>query len=240
VIIGNPPFLGGKSMIRTLGEDYTMSLRRAYAGTLAPFSDLVCYWFEKSRSMIAEGKSRRCGLVATKAIAKNVNLPVLVRLSADARIYNAWQNEPWVVDGAAVRVALVCFADNDDPVWPTFLNGREVSRINPNLTSGLDTTKVGRLQENAASVFIGVQQSGPFSVSRDQAIEWLQSPTNPNGKRNSEVLSAYASTEDVVGRPTQEFLIDFPLGMTEAEASEFECPFEYCIRPSTTRTVMES
>ena len=32
--------------------------------------------------MIAEGKARRCGLVATKAIAKNVNLPVLVTQGA--------------------------------------------------------------------------------------------------------------------------------------------------------------
>ena len=227
VIVGNPPFLGGKSMKRTLGEDTTEVIRHVYAGRLTAFSDLVCYWFEKTRAMIAAGRVRRSGLVATKAIAKNVNLPVLVRLSEDARIYNAWQNEPWVVDGAAVRVSIICFAHENEPVGPSSLNGFHVERINPNLTSGLDTTRVARLQENAASVFIGVQQSGPLSVSRDQAVEWLLSPTNPNGKRNCEVLSSYASTEDIVGRPTQEFLTDFPVGMTEAEASEFERPFEH-------------
>ena len=103
VIVGNPPFLGGKSMKRSLGDDATEVIRRVYAGRLTPFSDLVCYWFEKCHQAIAEGKARRCGLVATKAIAKNVNLPVLVRLSNEARIYNAWENEPWVVDGAAVQ-----------------------------------------------------------------------------------------------------------------------------------------
>jgi hypothetical protein len=227
VIIGNPPFLGGKSMKRTLGDDATGVLRRVYSGRLTAFSDLVCYWFEKSRAMIASGTARRCGFVSTKAIAKNVNLPVLQRLAADARIYDAWQNEPWVVDGAAVRVSLVCFASPSEPIPGLCLNGQEVTQINPNLTSGQDTSKVAKLRENANSVFIGVQQSGPLSVPRDQAIKWLSRPLNPNGRSNGDVISAYASTDDIVGRPTEEFLIDFPQGLSEAAASEFEEPFEY-------------
>ncbi|WP_394890403.1 class I SAM-dependent DNA methyltransferase [Mesorhizobium sp. AaZ16] len=227
VIVGNPPFLGGKSMKRTLGDDVTDAIRRVYAGRIAPFSDLVCYWFEKSRAMIASEKVRRCGFVATKAIAKNANLPVLIRLSGDTQIFNAWQNEPWVVDGAAVRVALVCFADKRRAVERVCLNGSQAGHINPNLTSGIDTSNVQRLKENAGTVFIGVQQSGPLSVPREQAVKWLQAPTNPNRRRNSDVLSAYFSTDDVVGRPTEEFLIDFPPGISEASASEFEGPFEY-------------
>jgi hypothetical protein len=227
VIVGNPPFLGGKSMKRKLGEDATETLRHVYAGKLAPFSDLVCYWFEKCREKLEAHKVRRCGLVATKAIAKNVNLPVLVRLNDSAQIYNAWQNEPWVAEGAAVRISIICFAAKNEPTGRCRVNGSEVTHINPNLTSGLDTTSVVRLEENTNSVFIGVQQSGPLSVSHDQAIEWMQSPTNPNGRRNSEILSAYASTDDVVGRPTEEFLIDFPAGLTEVAASEFERPFEF-------------
>jgi type II restriction/modification system DNA methylase subunit YeeA len=227
VIIGNPPFLGGKSMMRGLGEDYTLALRHAYASSLAPFSDLVCYWFEKAREMIECSRAQRCGFVATKSIAKNVNLPVLVRIADDARIFNAWQNEPWVVNGAAVRVSLVCFESKEASSGVVCLNGHPVEHINPNLTSGLDTTAVKRLTENADSAFIGVQLSGPLSIPRQQAIEWLRSPTNPNGKRNSEVLSAYVSTYDVVGRPTEEFVIDFPDKMSEADASSFEQPFEY-------------
>ncbi|TAY05793.1 class I SAM-dependent DNA methyltransferase (plasmid) [Rhizobium leguminosarum] len=204
-VIGNPPFLGGKSMKRTLGEDVTNQIRTVYAGRLAPFSDLVCYWFEKSRAMIAAGRARRSGFVSTKAIAKNVNLPVLQKLSSDAQIYDAWQNEPWVVDGAAVRVALVCFVGLDEPVARFHLNGEPVLRINPNLTSGQDTTTVSKLRENNGSVFIGVQQSGPLTVGRQMALEWLLSPTNPNGRPNTDVISAYASTDDVVGRPTENF-----------------------------------
>lgn len=227
VVVGNPPFLGGKSMRRTLGEEATEVIRSAYRERLSAFSDLVCYWFEKARALIADGQLARCGFVATKAVAKNANLPVLVRLSQDADIFYAWQNEPWVVDGAAVRVSLVCFAKKGSHFGDLFLDGSRVSHINPNLTSGLDTTTVNRLEENNNSVFIGVQQSGPLSVSRSEGTLWLREPSNANGLPNSHVLSAYVSTDDVVGRPTEEFLIDFPVGLDEASASAFEGPFEY-------------
>src|SRR5690606_14184407 len=88
VIVGNPPFLGGKSMKRAMGEDATEVIREVYSGRLTAFSDLVCYWFEKSRAMIAEGIVHRSGFVSTKAIAKNVNLPVLQKLAEDANIYD--------------------------------------------------------------------------------------------------------------------------------------------------------
>lgn len=227
VIVGNPPFLGGKSMRRTLGEESTSVIRRVYDGRLAAFSDLVCYWFEKARLLIEGGEVERCGFVATKAIAKNANLPVLVRLSEVAVIYDAWQNEPWVVDGAAVRVSLVCFASKDSEIPTLRLNGTTAKNINPNLTTGLDTTKVSRLNENAGSVFIGIQQSGPLTVDRERAVEWLRAPTNPNGVPNSAILSCYVATDDIVGRPSGNFLIDFPSGLGEAEASAFEFPFEH-------------
>ncbi|MEN8861065.1 class I SAM-dependent DNA methyltransferase, partial [Qipengyuania flava] len=218
VIVGNPPFLGGKSMRRTLGDQATSTIRAVYQGRLAAFSDLVCYWFEKARVLMASEGVERCGFVATKAIAKNANLPVLVRLSDVATFYDAWQNEPWVVDGAAVRVSLICFASKHQETSSLRLNGEFVGNINPNLTSGLDTTKVARLNENIGSVFIGVQLSGPLTVSRETAIEWIRSPENPNRKANSAILSPYVGTEDIVGRPSEQFYIDFPSGLSEAEA----------------------
>lgn len=226
-IVGNPPFLGGKSMKDTLGEQKTQVIRNAYSGQLAAFSDLVCYWFEKCRVMLRDRRTSRCGLVATKAIAKNANLPVLVRLSEDADIVDAWQNEPWVVDGAAVRVSLVCFAAKGTHNTALHLNGKQVARINSNLTSGTDTACVATLKENARTAFIGVQKSGPLSVDRNLATVWAQAPSNPNGKKNSDILTPYVSTNDIVGRPTDEFLIDFPTGLSAVEASQFEAPFEY-------------
>ncbi|MBZ0287688.1 MAG: N-6 DNA methylase, partial [Anaerolineae bacterium] len=46
VIVGNPPFLGGKKMRGELG-DYVDTLFEVYEGRVPPEADLVCYWFEK-------------------------------------------------------------------------------------------------------------------------------------------------------------------------------------------------
>lgn len=78
VIVGNPPFLGAKLMKRKLGHEETERLRHVFAGRLPGFTDLVCYWFEKARAKVTERATDRVGLVATKAIAKNTNLPVLI------------------------------------------------------------------------------------------------------------------------------------------------------------------
>jgi methylase of polypeptide subunit release factors len=69
VIVGNPPFLGSKFHLRRLGSDYVQKMRDAYQGRVPAGADLVCYWFEKARSMVAEGRVTRVGLLATKSIA---------------------------------------------------------------------------------------------------------------------------------------------------------------------------
>lgn len=64
VIIGNPPFLGGGKIHGELGDEYTEALFKLYGDRIPNFSDLCCYWFEKSRAMIEAGKSKRAGLLA--------------------------------------------------------------------------------------------------------------------------------------------------------------------------------
>ena len=41
-MIGNPPFLGNKRMIRQLGENYVARLSTTYAGRVPAEADLVC------------------------------------------------------------------------------------------------------------------------------------------------------------------------------------------------------
>ena len=73
VVIGNPPFLGDKMLIRRLGNDYASCLRRTYADRLPAQADLVCYWFEKAGKQIQSGKATRAGLVATNSIRGGAN-----------------------------------------------------------------------------------------------------------------------------------------------------------------------
>jgi len=67
-IIGNPPFLGGSKLRGELGDTYVDDLFALYKGRLSGFSDLVCYWFEKARAQVEDGKGKRAGLLGTQAI----------------------------------------------------------------------------------------------------------------------------------------------------------------------------
>lgn len=224
VIVGNPPYLGAKLMKRRLGVEMTEAIRALYIGRLPGFTDLVCYWFENARAMIEAGTVHRAGLVATNSIRKNTNLPVLHRIAQTTRIYEAWSEEQWTVDGAAVDVSLICFGDVGEE--PSRLNG-DITSINPDLTTGLDLTAARPLRQNRNGAFLGIQKSGPFDVPGEVARAWMREPANPNGKRNTAVLKPYWNGDDLTGRPRDMWFIDLPLGLDKADASLFVSPFRH-------------
>lgn len=222
-IVGNPPFLGAKLMKRNLGAATTENIRAVY-NQLPGFTDLVCYWFEKARQMIESGKTHAAGYVATNSIRKNTNLPVIKRIVSTTRIFNAWSEEKWTIDGAAVDVSLICFGNHPVDVK---LDGVPVGQINADLTSGLDLTQAQPLSENRDGALLGIQKSGPFDVEGNIARRWIVEPTNPNGRSNADVLFPYWNGDDVTGRPRDVWLIDLPLGLTEEAASQFDKPFSH-------------
>ena len=57
VIIGNPPFLGGKRLRTELGDHYVDSIFLLYDDRVRREADLVCYWLELGRSLITFGAS---------------------------------------------------------------------------------------------------------------------------------------------------------------------------------------
>ena len=135
-MIGNPPFLGGKLLITYLGEDYVSRMFETYAGHVPAEADLVCYWFEKAGKQIASGKAKRAGLVATNSIRGAANRRALQAATTKHRSYEAWSDEPWVNDGAAVRVSLICFsAPHDESVGGARLDGESVDEIYTDLTA---------------------------------------------------------------------------------------------------------
>lgn len=231
VIIGNPPFLGDRKMIRELGEDYTKALRKLYAGKVPGGADLVCYWFHKAREQIIAGKAQRAGLVSTNSIRGGANRKVLDAIAEDLAIFNAWGDEAWINDGAAVRVSLVAFAAAvpDGEAW---LDGQQVGRINADLTAAelegaLNLTQAQKLKANAGASFVGTQKNGPFDLPGEKAREWLALP-NPNGRPNSDVIRLWANGLDVTRRPSDTWVIDFEK-MSEEDASLYEKPFEHVV-----------
>jgi type II restriction/modification system DNA methylase subunit YeeA len=251
VIIGNPPFLGGSKMLRELGDDYVHALRVEYEGRVPGGADLVTYWFEKARAHIEAGKSLRAGLVATNSIRGGSNQEVLAKICDSAHIFNAWSDEEWINEGAAVRVSLVCFGISPSPSIPLpagegsefpspsgrgargegiTLNGAPVSAIHADLTAGegLNLTQAKSLAENAGVAFQGPEKNGAFDIEGELARQWLKLP-NPNGRSNSDVLKPRYNGLDLARRYSGGWVIDFGTSMNESDASLYEVPFQHVL-----------
>jgi type II restriction/modification system DNA methylase subunit YeeA len=225
VIVGNPPFIGDRKMIRELGEDYTVALRRTYDGRVAGGADFVCYWFEKARAQLSAGKLQAAGLVSTNSVRGGANRKVLERIVESSRIFLAWSDEPWVNDGAAVRVSMVGFGKCDGAQ----LNGAHVVMIAADLTAHTDAattdmTKAVKLSENDNASFIGTQKNGPFDVPGKIARAWLKLP-NPNGRSNAEVVRPWCNAMDITRRSQDRWVIDFGTNMAQLDAALYEVPF---------------
>ena len=110
VIVGNPPFLGGSKKRGELGDAYFEALAKTYPKSRVPAgADLVCYWFDKARKQIESGKTQAAGLVSTNSIRGGSNRTVLDNICKKLTIFEAWSDENWFDNGAAVRVSMVCF-----------------------------------------------------------------------------------------------------------------------------------
>ncbi len=224
-IVGNPPFVGGKFLRRELGNGYVDALFELYASRVKAESDLVVYWFEKARREVEQLRVKRVGLLSTQAIRKGANRDVLLRIQKSSRIFWAESNREWQLDGAAVRVSMVGFG-NDDEADVT-LDGVRVPTINPDLSSETDVTSAKFLKENAHICFQGTIKVGGFDLSGEVAARMLSAPQNPNGKSNEDVVRPWINALDVTGRPRHMFIIDFGAYMSEREAMFYEWPYEY-------------
>jgi type II restriction/modification system DNA methylase subunit YeeA len=199
-IIGNPPFLGNKKMIRALSESYVTRLRQAFADRVPGSCDLVCYWFEKARALVESGRAARVGLVATNSIRGGANRRVLTRIAKSCAIFEGWSDEPWIVDGAAVRVSLVCFCPLDDALGELVsLNGQSVPEIASDLTSidqaqgTVNLTTAVPLQEN-------IRAKNAELWRREHW--WLHGRTGDDLRRAIKDLKRYIATSQVAKHRT--------------------------------------
>ena len=228
VIIGNPPFLGGKLIRRELGDDYVDAMFEVWAGRVPHEADLCCYWFEKGRSQIEQGFAHRVGLLATQGIRGGRNREVLNRIAESGAIFWAQSDREWTLNGAAVQVSMIGFDNGSET--DRELDGLEVSEIYANLRSGeTDVTKARRLKENLGISFMGDTKGGPFDIPESRAKQMLVQP-NPHGKPNSDVVRPWINGSDITRRSRGMWIVDFPLGMPMEEATLYEAPFEYVDR----------
>lgn len=228
VIIGNPPFIGSQKMFKELGEDQTKLIRKSWSELVPASSDFVCHWFAKAFNSIDEGQTERAGFVATNSIREQASRHVMSNIVENGKIFEAWSDEPWIVDGASVRVSIVCFEKAIRRVPK--LDGKDVAKILPNLTANdlnFDITRSASLLENNDFCARGIETGGPFEMDRSTFEGLAQQPINPNGKPNTEVLIRFISGDSITGRKNDEFILDFTGSPSEIDASLFQSPYEY-------------
>ena len=228
VIVGNPPFLGGKMIRRELGDGVVDALFSIYGSRVEPQADLCCYWFEKARKLVEDGKCRRAGLLATQGIRGGANRKTLQRIKDSGGIFFAESDRAWVLAGAHVHVSMIGFDDGSEQ--HRVLDGREVKSISANLSSAAaDITTARPLRENFDLAYMGDTKGGAFDITEEMALEMLRLP-NPLGWPSSDVIVPWVNGLDVTRRPRGMFIIDFGTENSIARSAAYEAPFDYAAR----------
>jgi hypothetical protein len=213
---GNPPFMGGRQVTATQGDDYSSWLAHAHGGSKA--ADYSAHFFLRADALL--GAQGTIGLIATDTISqgdtRTTGLQPLLRSGLE--IYDAVSSQPWPGE-ASVSVAIVHLAKGTarlPPGRPRRLDGRVVERINSRLRAGDDRPDPARLRENDRLCFQGSNVLGlGFVLTPEEARPLLD--TDP---RNAEVLRPYIGGDEVNSSPIHDFrryVIDFK-EMTEAKA----------------------
>ncbi|MFA6032844.1 MAG: DNA methyltransferase [Myxococcota bacterium] len=245
-IVGNPPFLGSRKLQPELGAEYVKRLRAVYGAWVPDGADLVTFWFYKGGEALSR-EADRLGFVATNSIVNGKNRAVLADVAAKGRIFRAWSDEPWSIDGASVRVSIICISKSNI-INDTILDGKNVDFIFPDLTArrdgvGVDLTQAVKLAENKDIAFQGVVPRGrlnrkdadllglppgTFLLDREKAVEMLAAVGNPNGRNNKDVVVPYLIGEEIVQRPQTRYVVDF-FDRSELEASLYQEPFRFIL-----------
>jgi type II restriction/modification system DNA methylase subunit YeeA len=169
VIIGNPPFLGGKRLRDGLGDEQVERLFAAFRDRVPAEADFVVYWVVKAWEATRAGRAERAGLVTTNSIRGGANRRAVAPIADAGALMEAWADEPWVLEGAAVRVSMLGLGRG---FQERGLNGAPTVRINGDLTGAVsDLTKAARLDENADVAFMGDTKGGAFDIVRG---EWFR------------------------------------------------------------------
>lgn len=187
-VVGNPPYLGARTIRLALGDGYLEALRSAYSN-VPDHADFVMYWWWKAGTLVNAGQLRRFGLITTKSIQQEFSRKVVAELMeppSSLRLAFAVPNHPWVdsSDGAAVRVGLTVAGAGirqgalatvaaELPGADGEIEVRLVSKVGtltPSLTLDQDLHASSALKANSGLSCVGYQLTGKgFVLTADDA-----------------------------------------------------------------------
>lgn len=221
-IVGNPPYLGARTIRAALGEGYLAALRQVFTN-VPDHSDFVMYWWDLAAEKCTRGAIERFGFITTKSIGQEFSRKVVMRHFAESQTFGfrfAIPNHPWVdsSDGADVRVAMTVCDNSGSPgtLWTVvaersaadgWVNVELVSKqgtIGADLRVGVALLGTVPLRANAGLSSVGYQLTGSgFVVSADEAKLLDANFGTPNS-----IIWPLLSGRDLTQHPRERYAID--------------------------------
>ncbi|TFC12517.1 DNA methyltransferase [Cryobacterium sp. MDB2-10] len=210
-IIGNPPYIGRRKMVRELGADYCARLDDRFGPQ--GVSDFVTYWFPKAHQNLPEGG--RAGFVATNTIkqgdSRKASLDYLI--DHNGVIIDAVAGMPWSGD-AAVTVSIVNWQNGGQAPEQRVLwidEGIEPLKL-PTITAALspeiDLRSARDLAANKGGVFQGqtLGMVDVFKIGRFEARQFQR-----RDQRSVAVIHPLLGGDELLKQTTgRDWVIDIP------------------------------
>lgn len=198
LVLGNPPFLGGRKIRRALGDDYFRFLTHDFTDGASGNADLCVYFFLLASRLLKPGGV--CAFLATNTISegdsRTSGLDVL--LADGAVIYRA-ETFPWPGTAAVEVTAIHLFfpkGSNLSAPAP-ILNGKPVPKIFASLKHLDPGRLLHRFPENETLCFQGcVLAAKGFILTPAEARDLLDADP-----RNRDVIFPYFTGDDVFSAP---------------------------------------
>lgn len=238
LVVGNPPFLGGKRIRTVHGDDYASALTRLHPPANKN-TDLAAHFLRRGFDLLETGGV--LGFVVTNTIAqgdtREGGLAEILRRGGT--IVGATRRVPWPGQ-AGVVVSLIWVARGPSR-GPAVLDDREVRSIDAFLSDHGRTADPVRLASNKDRAFIGCFLRGKGFVFDDGSAcaSALSFATDILERRPeaSEVIRPFLGGEEVLNEPQQRphrLVIHFgerPLDEVRARYPELLAIVEKKVRP---------
>ncbi len=223
MIVGNPPFQGGRNLSATQGKVYSDWLLALHADSSGG-ADLVAHFFRRAFSLI--GRNGSFGLIATNSIGqgdtRSTGLRWICRHGGE--IFSTRKRVKW--PGLAAVVVSVVHVAKGLFAGARCLDGREVPAITAFLFHRGGHDNPAQLAFNASKSFQGSIVLGMGFTFDDTDTKGVATPLpemqrlTEQDPRNQEVIVPYIGGEEVNTSPTHahhRYVINF------GERSEEEC-----------------
>ncbi|OIP72244.1 MAG: hypothetical protein AUK43_04125 [Oscillatoriales cyanobacterium CG2_30_40_61] len=222
IIIGNPPFLGGKHIRLVLGDQYVDRIFAKFPDVKDV--DFCTYWFRLTHNHL--GKNCRAGLVATNSISQGKSRKVSLDYITQngGYIYDVISTQPWSGE-ANVHISIINWLKTSENQELTYrIDHKIVSNINSALKAEVDVSQAVRLKANLNWCFQGVIPNGKgFIVTEKEVQQWIK--TDPINQTVIKLFSMGANlAKNPHGKPDR-WIIDFN-DMDLEEVSQYRLPFE--------------